>query len=200
MMVIFAVFALGMFTGCSLAGVICYYWWWRQFSVQRLRSLADMQDTSCEFSTVDHDAPDMKPTKSQREADANIRVRQNGSYVRATSSGSTDLQTQDSRMSEKAHLRRLWHDVLRLLTVEELKVACRSLGSSPTGLKDRLIDNVADIMMNKDDITVPTDRQLRYILFLSREKTSRKVRVLQWTDIQNRVQLSDCLSRWLQQE
>ena len=90
--------------------------------------------------------------------------------------------------------------VLRLLTVEELKVACRSLGSSPTGLKDHLIDNVADIVMNKDDITVPTGRQLRYILFLSREKTSRQVRVLQWTDIQNRVQLSDCLSRWLQQE
>ena len=200
MMVIFAVFALGMFTGCSLAGVICYYCWWRQFSVQRLRSLADMQDTLCEVSTADHDAPDMQPTKSQREADANIRACQSGRYVGATSSGSTDHQTQDSRTSAKVHLRRLWHDVLRLLTVEELRVACRSLGSSPTGLKDHLIDNVADIMINEDDITVPTDRQLRYILFLSSEKTSRKARVLQWTDVQNRVQISDCLSRWLQQE
>ena len=46
----------------------------RQFSVQRLCSLAEMRDTPCEFITADHDAPDMKPIQSQREADANIRV------------------------------------------------------------------------------------------------------------------------------
>ena len=91
MMVIFAVFALGMFTGCSLAGVICYYCWWQHFSVQRLRSLADVQDTPCEFSTADHDAPDVKLTKSQSKADANIRVRQSGLSVGATSSGSAQI-------------------------------------------------------------------------------------------------------------
>ena len=121
----------------------------------------------------------LKAYKTNNVSDANTQFAKSAINVKVTRSESGNLQTQVARISAKAPLTRTWLVFLRLLTVKELKVAFKKLGRSPTDFKHPLIHN---IMMNKDE---PTDIERRYILFLSLEKTSSKVWVLQWTDFQS---------------
>ena len=92
---------------------------------------------------------------------------------------------------------RVVSDVLKLLTCDELRAALRSQGLLSSGLKEDLISRLAVVfspMSERADL--PTVRQLKFILWLWREKSLRQKCLLRWTDIFTKTSISQWLHRW----
>ena len=88
-------------------------------------------------------------------------------------------------------------DVLRLLTCEELKAALRSQGLLTTGLKDDLILRFSrSFSPESGRPDMPTVRQLKFLLWLWREKSLKQKCLLRWTDIFTKTAISQWLFRW----
>ena len=92
---------------------------------------------------------------------------------------------------------RVVRDVLRLLTCEELKAALRSQGLLTSGLKDDLILRLLPVFsLISERPDMPTVRQLKFLLWLWREKSLKQKCLLRWTDIFTKTAMSQWLFRW----
>ena len=92
---------------------------------------------------------------------------------------------------------RLSRDVLMLLTVEQLKEGLRQEGLAVSGIKAdmvrRLSDNLVTKMMTRQG---PTQRQLRYVLWLWRHGNVSGRYQLKWEDVNDRVRVSRFIHAW----
>ena len=92
---------------------------------------------------------------------------------------------------------RLSRDVLMLLTVEQLKEGLRQEGLAVSGIKAdmvrRLSDNLVTKMMTRQG---PTQRQLRYVLWLWRHGNVSGRYQLKWEDVNDRVRVSSFIHAW----
>ena len=105
----------------------------------------------------------------------------------SVSAGLEDLQ-------ERA---RVVRDVLMLLSCEELRVALRSQGFLTSGVKADLVDRFSGVLFPSSGRTdLPTVRQLKYLLWLWREKALRQKCTLKYTDIISKTAISQWLYRW----
>ena len=88
-------------------------------------------------------------------------------------------------------------DVLKLLTCEELRAALRGQGFVTSGLKEDLIERLSVVFSpSYERADLPTLRQLKYVLWLWREKNLRHRCLLRWTDIFTKTSLSQRLFKW----
>ena len=92
---------------------------------------------------------------------------------------------------------RVVRDVLKLLTCEELRAALRGQGYLTTGLKEDLVERLSvSFSPSSGRSDLPTVRQLKFVLWLWREKTLKQRCLLRWTDIFTKTSLSQWLYRW----
>ena len=109
----------------------------------------------------------------------------------AQSSVSGGLEDLDERA-------RVVRDVLALLTCEELRAGLRAQSCLTTGVKSDLIDrfSAAFFPASGRNNDLPTARQLKFVLWLWREKSLRCKCALRWTDVFTKSAISQWLYRW----
>ena len=96
---------------------------------------------------------------------------------------------------------RLCRDVLSLMTCESLKVGLRVEGLTVSGLKPDLVARLS-VKLQPDPCfavagrQLPSDRQLRFVLWLWRHRRLQGRCQLEWADIFTRVSASNWISRW----
>ena len=119
--------------------------------------------------------------------------------------GSPGVHSVASSISDDltAHLdrERLCKDVLSLLHCDALKLGLRQEGLTLSGLKPELFARLAMRMVPEPRFGVPgrnlpTDKQLRYILYLWRHKGLRTRCVLQWGDVYSTETASNWNRLW----
>ena len=92
---------------------------------------------------------------------------------------------------------RVVKDVLKLLSCEELKAALRSQGYLTSGLKEDLIARLAPVFdPSSERSNLPTLRQLKFVLWLWREKDLQRRCRLRWTDVFTKISISQFLHLW----
>ena len=92
---------------------------------------------------------------------------------------------------------RVVKDVLKLLSCEELKAALRSQGYLTSGLKEDLIVRLAPVFdPSSERSNLPTLRQLKFVLWLWREKGLQRRCHLRWTDVFTKISTSQFLHLW----
>ena len=92
---------------------------------------------------------------------------------------------------------RVVKDVLKLLTCEELRAALRGQGFVTSGPKEDLIERLSVVFFpSHGRVDLPTLRQLKYVLWLWREKNLRHRCLLRWTDIFTKTSVSQWLFKW----
>ena len=91
---------------------------------------------------------------------------------------------------------RVVRDVLKLLTCEELRAALRSQGVLTSGVKEDLVERLANFFSPTSRADLPTCRQLKFVLWLWREKALRQRCLLRWTDVFTKTSVSAWLYRW----
>ncbi|CAE7329845.1 TY5A [Symbiodinium sp. CCMP2592] len=92
---------------------------------------------------------------------------------------------------------RLSTDVLQLFTVESLKEGLRHEGMAVSGLKVDLARRLSSKLVTRMSTRYgPTQRQLRYILWLWRHSGISARYVLKWEDINDKVRISNLIHEW----
>ena len=92
---------------------------------------------------------------------------------------------------------RVVKDVLKLLTCEELRAALRGQGYVTSGVKEDLVERLSGVFsLSSERADLPTLRQLKFVLWLWREKNLRQRCLLRWTDIFTKTAVSQWLFRW----
>ena len=106
----------------------------------------------------------------------------------------TPLQgVQEARTTfEENERARVCHDVLMLMTVEELKNALRLHGQPVSGLKEDQVTRMQGYLMRADT----TVKQLKYVLYLWRLKSLSYHCKLCWQDIDSKSHVSAWISTW----
>ena len=92
-------------------------------------------------------------------------------------------------------------DVLSLMTCEELKAGLRVEGLTLSGLKPELVARLATRLVPHEHFevpgrTLPTERQLRYVLWLWKHKRLQMRCQLRWCDLVNRESISNWIRLW----
>ena len=96
---------------------------------------------------------------------------------------------------------RLCRDVLSLMTCEELKAGLRAEGLTVSGLKPELVARLAIRLVPQEHFevpgrTLPTDRQIKYVLLLWKHKRLQMKCQLRWCDLVNRENISNWIRLW----
>ena len=96
---------------------------------------------------------------------------------------------------------RLCKDVLTLMTCEALKSGLRAEGLTVSGLKPELVARLAmritpDPSFAVPGRTLPTEKQLRYLLWIWRHGRLQTKCQLQWCDVFNRENLANWIRLW----
>ena len=92
---------------------------------------------------------------------------------------------------------RVVRDVLTLLTCEELRAGLRGQGYLTTGVKSDLIERFSTLLSPVSGRNeLPTARQLKFLLWLWRQKSLRYKCTLRWTDIFTKTAISQWLYQW----
>ena len=96
---------------------------------------------------------------------------------------------------------RLCRDVLSLMSCEALKTGLRIEGLTLSGLKPELAARLAIRLIPDPSFAVqgrvlPTEKQLRYVLWLWRHGRLQMRCQLQWCDLYNRESISNWIRRW----
>ncbi|OLQ10709.1 Retrovirus-related Pol polyprotein from transposon TNT 1-94 [Symbiodinium microadriaticum] len=100
---------------------------------------------------------------------------------------------------EQSERRRLVRDVLSLLLVDELQKALRLQGLMVSGVKEDLISRLGETLVHdfgELPSRLPTDRQLRYVLWIWRHHDLKGRVLLKWEDISSRRVTSAWIERW----
>ena len=109
--------------------------------------------------------------------------------------------SQDDDVTNFSDRTRLCKDVLSLMTCESLKVGLRTEGLTVSGLK---ADQVARLMLRLTPDpsfvvlgrTLPTDRQLRFVLWLWRHRHLQGRCQLEWSDVFTKESASRWIHKW----
>ena len=126
-------------------------------------------------------------TPPRRRAPAEDDLMPSPGAQSSVSGGQEDLQERS----------RVVKDVLKLLSCEELKAALRSQGYLTSGLKEDLIARLAPVFdPSSERSNLPTLRQLKFVLWLWREKGLQRRCHLRWTDIFTKLSISQFLHLW----
>ena len=96
---------------------------------------------------------------------------------------------------------RLCKDVLSLMTCDSLKTGLRTEGLTVSGLKGDLVARLAVRLIPDQNFVVlgrslPSDRQLRFLLWLWRHRHLQGRCQLEWSDIFTKESISRWLHRW----
>ena len=136
---------------------------------------------------------DMSPPRPEREAapQASPGAQSMQSVQSEVSSVQDDLLRQSDRT-------RLCRDVLMLMTVDGIKQGLRSESLSLSGLKPELAGRLAVRLVPNEGFEVagrvlPTDNQIRYVLWLWQHRKLQMRCNLSWSDLATR----DAVSRWI---
>ncbi|CAE7339218.1 RE1, partial [Symbiodinium pilosum] len=115
-----------------------------------------------------------------------------------TSPGIASVSSVDDEMLRCCDRERLCRDTLSLLSVEALKAGLRQESMTLSGLKPELVARLALKIIPDPSFAVhgrelPTDRQLKYVLWLWKHGKLRTKCNLQYTDVASK----DSISRWI---
>ena len=92
---------------------------------------------------------------------------------------------------------RVCKDVLMLMTCDSLRSGLRDEGMTTTGLKDVLARRLADrLNVPRGEAVAPSTRQLKFVLWLFKNKPLRCRCNLQWLDISTKHAVTAWLARW----
>ena len=93
---------------------------------------------------------------------------------------------------------RVVHDVLMLMTTQHLREALVQEGLPVTGLKEDLINRLSPRLGTADRFpaTVPTTRQLRYLLYIWRHRALSGRTQIRWATVSSRTTISAWIATW----
>ena len=140
-----------------------------------------------------------RDVREMQEAPRTPRVQQSAPARESPGALSVASSTDDDphNFSDRA---RLCKDVLTLMSCDSLKKGLRTEGLTVSGLKGDLVARLAVRLIPDPNFTVfgrplPSDRQLRFLLWLWRHRHLQGRCQLEWSDIFTR----EGISRWLHQ-
>ena len=117
----------------------------------------------------------------------------------ARQSSSTTSSRINLRAEDAVERARVVRDMLALLTLEDLKTGLRFEGLPVTGVKADLIARLSHMLSPMGDdreASLPTMRQMKYVLWLFRQKNlSGRVR-LHWETVNDRARISQWIETW----
>ena len=111
----------------------------------------------------------------------------------------TPVATWNDENDEAAQAARVAYDMLMLFRVEELKAGLREEGLHLTGLKEDLSRRLASRLvgpLDREPTTLPTVRQMKYVLWLWRHRNLAGRCLLTWADVSRKDRLSAWLHTW----
>ena len=98
-----------------------------------------------------------------------------------------------------AERERVVKDLLHLATVEELRVGLRHENLTQRGIKHELVGRLANRLQELEDQVGeerPTVKQMKYVLWLWRERTLNYKVHLAWDDVRTKERISLAIDRW----
>ena len=104
-------------------------------------------------------------------------------------------QNQDEGFLERG---RVVHDVLTLMTTQHLREGLVQEGLPVTGLKEDLINRLTPRLGTTDHFpaTLPTTRQLRYLLYIWRHRGLSGRTQIRWATVSSRTMISAWIANW----
>ena len=94
-------------------------------------------------------------------------------------------------------IERVCHDTLMLMHCEQLREGLRVQGAMVSGVKDDLATRLARLLAQQvERFNSPTLRQLKYILWLWRQRNLSGRAILTWHDVQDKQSASNTIARW----
>ena len=130
--------------------------------------------------------PSMQPTETTP-----VRRR----YTTPISSPATP-HGQEREYQDHGEVRRVCHDILLLMTCEHLREGLRLEGCLVSGVKEDLATRLGGQLAIRVNQGSPTVRQLRYLLWLWRQRDLSGRALLQWQDLRDKASASSAISRW----
>ena len=126
-----------------------------------------------------------------RRASAAMLVSPGGLSVQSTDTWSDNASNHGERW-------RVSCDVLALMRCEDLREALRAEGLQTSGLKQNLTERLAERLQEVPDLQrdLPTVRQLKYILWIWRNRNVQGRTHLLWTNVATRQQASQWIGHW----
>ena len=137
---------------------------------------------------------DVSPPRPDREA-----VPQTSPGAQSTQSIQSEVSSVQDELIRQSDRGRLCKDVVMLMTVENIKQGLRIENLSLSGLKPELASRLTVRLVPQDGFEVagrplPTDNQIRYVLWLWRHRKLQMRCNLVWSDLATR----EAISRWIQ--
>ena len=111
------------------------------------------------------------------------------------SSPSTPID-QDPGPFNQDEVQRVCHDVLLLMTCEHLREGLRLEGCLVSGVKEDLASRLGRQLSERVNRGSPTVRQLRFLLWLWRQRDLSGKVTLQWRELHDKSSASGTISRW----
>ena len=160
------------------------------------RALGDTQVQSRGVQTdISTTARDVSPPREPR-----VAVPQ-PSPTSSVQSGQSEVPSVQDEMLRQSDRGRLAKDMVMLMTVENIKQGLRSEGLSLSGLKPELAARLAVRLVPQAGFEVfgrvlPTDNQMRYVLWLWQHRRLQMRCNLVWQDLATRETISRWIHRW----
>ena len=103
---------------------------------------------------------------------------------------------QDREYQDHGEVSRVCRDILLLMTCEHLREGLRLEGCLVSGVKEDLATRLGGQLAIRVNQGSPTVRQLRYLLWLWRQRDLSGRVLLQWQDLRDKASASSAISRW----
>ena len=129
------------------------------------------------------------PTLRRRSSEARVH-----SSPDVSSQASTDTNVLDEPVGER---KRVAHDMISLMTLEEIKVGLRAELLPVSGLKSNLVPRLAEklnLEVGTDHRVLATVKQMKYVLWRAKDLSGRAR--IRWADVNNRSRISMWIQSW----